>query len=109
MNGTHLIVELRDCQRADFDGQYLLEELEKLAKKAGMTTLKGGYHNFKPQGTTVFLMLEESHASLHTYPEDRYVSLDVYLCGLADPYVVFNGMRELFGSKNFEVVEIDRG
>lgn len=35
---------------------------------------------FDPHGVTSVLVLSESHFTIHTYPEHRYVSMDLYVC-----------------------------
>ena len=39
-------------------------------------------HKFTPQGETIVFILSESHFTLHTYPENRFISLDIYVCNL---------------------------
>lgn len=39
-------------------------------------------HSFTPQGETVVFILSESHFTLHTYPENKYFSLDIYVCNM---------------------------
>lgn len=42
-------------------------------------------HAFAPQGVTGVLLLEESHVSIHTWPEKGYAAVDFYTCGDGDP------------------------
>jgi S-adenosylmethionine decarboxylase len=37
-------------------------------------------HQFVPIGKTVFYVLEESHLSIHTWPESGYLHLDLVTC-----------------------------
>jgi S-adenosylmethionine/arginine decarboxylase-like enzyme len=37
-------------------------------------------HRFEPHGETIVFILAESHFVLHTYPEQNYISLDIYAC-----------------------------
>ncbi len=41
-------------------------------------------HRFKGGGLTGYLLLSESHIAFHTYPEHRYLALDIFSCGGAD-------------------------
>jgi len=45
------------------------------------TVLRVLKHRFVPQGVTVVALLAESHAAVHTYPEDRSYMVDVFTCG----------------------------
>ncbi|MBI1892155.1 MAG: adenosylmethionine decarboxylase [Burkholderiales bacterium] len=88
MNGTHLIA---DCEGCSCDIQLLLdaERLRNWAvhetKSAGLTIVGEKFHAFRtPEGTaagvTCALLLAESHVAIHTWPERRAVTLDVYVC-----------------------------
>lgn len=47
-----------------------------------LTVITKTGHKFEPHGETIVFVLGESHFSLHTYPEHKYVSLDVYVCNM---------------------------
>ena len=38
-------------------------------------------HVFQPSGVTIFVLLAESHASIHTYPALGVAMLDMFTCG----------------------------
>lgn len=46
------------------------------------TVLQVAQHRFSPQGCTVVALLAESHAAVHTYPEERAYMFDVFTCGV---------------------------
>jgi len=52
------------------------------ANAAGATVVDVLYKKFEPQGLTIVLLLEESHLSIHTYPEHGFVAFDCYTCSL---------------------------
>ena len=37
-------------------------------------------HKFDPQGITLITMLSESHISMHTWPENNSVCIDIFSC-----------------------------
>lgn len=45
---------------------------------------------------TGLFLLSESHLSYHTYPESRYISIDVYTCGQHNA-AINEGIAEFFG------------
>ena len=83
MNGLHLIGDLRECR---CDPQLLLESAgarEKclqLVAEAGLTALEANFRGFESGGYTGVVLLAESHVALHTWPERKGVTLDVYVC-----------------------------
>lgn len=46
----------------------------------GVTVLDTFVHEFEPTGFTVVLLLSESHVAIHTWPERRYVHVDMVTC-----------------------------
>lgn len=49
-------------------------------KSAGATVVRSVSHNFPGAGLTCVLILAESHAVLHTWPETATVNLDIFSC-----------------------------
>ncbi len=88
------------------DQTRLTEILEASCIKAGATVLHTAGHAFEPQGVTVFCLLAESHATIHTYPEHGRYLADVFTCGDLDPRDAAQHIREqLDGESNLEVIE----
>lgn len=90
MRGLHLTADLFDC--ADpagllSDGARLQQLCEQLVGDAGLTVVGSRFHAFPPGthgavGWTGVLLLAESHLALHTWPEQRSVTLDVFVCNV---------------------------
>ncbi len=80
--GTHLLLTLRGCTADLLNDKGELELLARSAASAtGATVLQTFTHAFEPQGVTALVVLAESHASLHTYPESQVVFWDCFTCG----------------------------
>jgi S-adenosylmethionine decarboxylase proenzyme len=86
MQGLHLTADLFDCRDAAGlmrDGAALAALCERLATHAGLTVVGRQFHAFAPHGdagVTGVLLLAESHLAVHTWPELRAVTLDVFVC-----------------------------
>jgi S-adenosylmethionine decarboxylase len=81
-NGRHLILDLYDCDPEILDDyQELQRLLEASLVMAKATILRIIGEKFKPQGVTLLALLAESHASIHTWPCERYCAIDLYTCG----------------------------
>ena len=85
--GKHLILDLWN---SDFDNS--IPMLKKLLKKAvllsGATMLHIHLHRFgKDQGISGVAILAESHISVHTWPERRYIAFDIFMCGDTFPEI----------------------
>ena len=78
--GDHVIAEFTGCINLNN-----IDALEKLLRSAaqacGATVLSVTTHQFEPFGMTGIAVLQESHISIHTWPEYGYASIDIYTCG----------------------------
>lgn len=88
MQGLHLTADLHHC-RCDsallVDASALLALCINAVQAAGLQAVNQLVHAFpavdgQPGGVTATVLLAESHLCLHTWPELRAVTLDVYVC-----------------------------
>ena len=86
MIGQHLLADLYDVASDRLvDGGLLADCLDDAARRGGMKPIGPPVlHRFKGGGLTGYLLLSESHIAFHTYPEHRYIALDIFSCGSAD-------------------------
>lgn len=108
--GKHIIIDAFECDSTHLNDISFLEEMcKKAALDANMEILYSYFHQFEPQGVTGVLVLSTSHLSIHSWPEEGYVSLDFYTCGTLEltPQVEFL-IKEL-SSKQAMVYSISRG
>ena len=91
MQGLHLTAELYDCLCAPqrlTDAAGLGDAVTLAVEAAGLTPVGRLCHAFPPTpdgpgGVTATVLLAESHVCVHTWPELRSVTLDVYVCNLS--------------------------
>lgn len=122
MQGLHLTGDLFDCGcSANFLTD--LATLSKLCRdatlEAGLTIVDEKYHVFpdwqgQPGGITGTVLLAESHLAIHTWPERRGVTLDVYVCNFTDDNTakaegLFDTLMVAFRPKSQVVNRINRG
>jgi S-adenosylmethionine decarboxylase proenzyme len=105
-----LLVDLYSCQKGDLnDETAILTLITQAAKKAGATVLQASVHRFSPMGCSVVIILQETHISLHTWPEFGYAALDIFLCGESlDPYDSWEFIKEALQPESFEIQELSR-
>ena len=109
--GTHLLVELRECNPD------IIKSLEKVrnalvsaAKEAKATIVNVSFHEFNPFGISGVVVIAESHLTIHTWPEYAYAAIDIFTCGeLIKPEVAASYLIEQFECKNPSIVEMKRG
>ncbi|MCL5023064.1 MAG: adenosylmethionine decarboxylase [Nitrospirae bacterium] len=109
--GTHLLVELRDCNPAILKSlEEVRDALVSAAKEAKATIIDISFHEFNPFGISGMVVIAESHLSIHTWPEYCYAAVDIFTCGdVIKPEVAAASLIERFESKNPSLVEIKRG
>ena len=81
--GAHLIIDLYGAERLD-DIDHIEAALRRAVNAASATLLHIHLHHFEPNGgVSGVAVLAESHISIHTWPENGYAALDVFMCGKA--------------------------
>ncbi len=107
--GTHLIVDLWGAERLD-DLAHIEAALRDSVEAARATLLHIHLHRFTPHnGISGVAVLAESHISIHTWPENGYAALDVFMCGDAEPHKTIEVLRAAFRPDRLAVEEILRG
>jgi S-adenosylmethionine decarboxylase len=109
--GTHLLIELRDCNPEILNS---IEKVKKIllsaAKEAKATIIDNSFHEFNPFGISGVVVIAESHLSIHTWPEYSYAAVDIFTCGDAiQPELAVSYLVKKFECKNPSIVEIKRG
>ena len=109
--GTHLLVELRDCNREILRSlEQVRDAMVSAAKEASATIVEVSFHEFNPFGISGMVVIAESHLSVHTWPEYSYAAVDIFTCGdVIKPETAAAYLIERFESRNPSIVEMKRG
>lgn len=90
MHGLHLIAELHDCSgdpRLLASAAALRELCTNTCRAFGLTPVGELFHQFDhgavAGGVTGAVVLAESHLAVHTWPELKAVTLDLYVCNFS--------------------------
>lgn len=90
MHGLHLIADLHECRcerRLLSDADALRALCLEVCSTPGLTAVGQVFHQFGnadgPAGATGAVVLAESHLAVHTWPELRAVTLDLYVCNFS--------------------------
>jgi S-adenosylmethionine decarboxylase len=81
----------------------------RAATAGGATVLHEHFHQFSPCGVTGFLLLAESHISVHTWVEEGFAAFDIFTCGPMDTDRVLEVIRSGLKPKHASVRRIVRG
>ena len=78
-------------------------------RRAGATVVQELSHSFPETGLTCVLILSESHAVLHTWPETGTVNIDIFSCSTRlKSLEAIDELSRSFGAKSVTVQEIPR-
>lgn len=79
--GRHLLLNFSGCTADLNDVESIRHDMSRAVEVIGATILSVTEHKFDPEGMSLVMLLAESHASVHTYPEHKACFLDVFTCG----------------------------
>jgi spermidine synthase len=109
--GCHVLAEFHgvDTELAD-DPTRLRAVLRTVLERAGATVCEIVDKRFEPHGVTVLVLLEESHASIHSYPDRGAMFVDVFTCGEhADAELAVELLREELAAADACIRTVLRG
>ena len=109
--GTHIVCELSGCDAAKLtDVDAVRAMMENAARAANASIVTTAFHRFHPQGVSGVVVIEESHLSIHTWPETGYAAMDFYTCGdHTDPWAACEYAAEALDAKTMLTTEVKRG
>ena len=80
----HMTVEFYGCETAILADPRRVELIMlNAAKFSGATVVGSSFHSFAPQGVSGFVIIAESHFSVHAWPEHEYAAVDIFTCGVS--------------------------
>jgi S-adenosylmethionine decarboxylase len=87
-----------------------LTALTSAAVAAGNGHVLDASHVIFPNGAiTLVLILAESHLTIHTWPEEHLIAIDLFSCGAIDGEAVISGLTQRLRLKQVSVRTLDRG
>jgi len=110
--GTHIVAEFHQCRKEVLNDRQALESiLTSGIRECGLTFVSITSHCYDPVGITVIAVISESHVAIHTYPEARHASIDVFTCSphKAITANLLEYLKEAMGPVTTRIAEINRG
>ena len=114
--GPHLMLDGKYCNQEKLCSlPFVYQLLEELPLRMGMTkilppvVLRFKDKWAKTEGVSGFVMIAESHISMHTFPDDDYIFIDIFSCRYFDTQKVMKFLKECFEIKELKVHLIERG
>jgi len=109
--GKHIILDLWGVRPRFLRSRDFVRKLLLNAQQCSGATLKGKkFHKFIPEGVSGYVLIAESHISIHTWPTDGYASVDIYTCGdKAFPQKAADELIKSFVPTGYDIISMERG
>ena len=97
------------------DADAIYKFLDEYPDAIGMTKITPPhvytYVGQKPEdvGVSGFVLIAESHISIHTFPKRRYVNIDVFSCKDFDTQKALGELRAMFALESVRSWTLERG
>lgn len=80
--GSHLLIELYGCNTGSLEVESAVgSAMREAALESEATVVAQSFHEFKPYGVSGAVIIQESHYTIHTWPEHGYAAVDLFYCG----------------------------
>lgn len=110
IRGSHVTADFYGVHKAMLDDEdFLKRHLASAAIHCGATVLQLNSEKFEPSGVTCAHILSESHITCHTYPDQQFIAIDVYTCGMPNPEVAIDILRTVLMPRHYVIKIIERG
>ena len=109
--GDHLLIDLHGCDAEVIGASGQTEAaLLEAAERCGATIIEHHFHQFSPHGVSGMILIAESHLSVHTWPENGFVAVDIFTCGKnMRPEVAIEVLEGAFNAERVNVMKVTRG
>jgi spermidine synthase len=109
--GRHIIAELYNCDIDKInDVSYVEQSMLQAANRSGATVINSTFHHFSPFGVSGVVVIQESHFSIHCWPEYGFASVDIYTCGdVVDPWEAYKYLKNSLHATHGSTIELSRG
>ncbi|QLG47295.1 adenosylmethionine decarboxylase [Costertonia aggregata] len=88
---------------------HIKKTLHAITATLGLEEINEAFKQFEPIGVTGFILLAESHISIHTWPEHNYAAVDVFSCKPFDVGIVTKALKVLLASDEVKANVLERG
>lgn len=109
--GRHIMAEYHGCNPLVIGNRDAVRRLMlECARLMNATIVTDVFHAFNPHGVSGVVVIAESHAAIHTWPERGIASVDIFSCGAnIKPSAALDFLKHEFGAGRRSVMEISRG
>jgi len=109
--GSHLLIELYGCDHSTLEEESSVgTAMREAAERSQATVVAQSFHEFKPWGVSGAVIIQESHYTIHTWPEHGYAAVDLFYCGgTVLVHAAVDVLRERFRPERIKFLVVRRG
>ena len=115
--GLHVTIDASGCDKRKLASQSVVYDvLNNLPAKIGMSKMTLPYvckwldkFSDGTAGMSGVVMIAESHISIHTFPDQDYIFMDIFSCREFDTENAIKYLVGAFGAKKFKTNILKRG
>lgn len=108
--GQHWLIEGYHCDaRLLSDPKAMETILKKTAEIMGANIVTSTFHHFSPLGVSGVVVIQESHLTIHTWPEYAYAAVDIFTCGEIDMEAGVTYLKKALAAEELKIIKIQRG
>lgn len=109
--GSHLLVEMYGCDPRCLESEGDVgRAMHDAARESEATVVAHSFHEFQPYGVSGAVIIQESHYTIHTWPEHGYAAVDLFYCGgTVRVHRALDVLRERFRPERIKFLVVRRG
>jgi S-adenosylmethionine decarboxylase len=109
--GSHLLIEMYGCDGKMLEAEeFVAKAMRDAADSSKATVVEQSFHEFKPYGVSGAVIIQESHYTIHTWPEHRYAAVDLFYCGgTVLVHKAVDVLRDRFKPERIKFLVVRRG
>jgi len=102
VKGLHMLAEIFDCDETVINDLSQLENVVmNVVDENGYTVDNSVFHQYSSKGISGVVIIPRSHMMIHTWPEERYATVDMVTCSdEVDPWAACNSLVKKFGASH---------
>lgn len=113
MFGPHLTLDCYGCRKEKLkDVNFIKSVLENLPEVLGLHKLSPpliNYYHKPTPGVSGFIIISESHISIHTFVEEQFAAIDIFSCKEFDQQKAIDYLVKVFKPEKIEKKFMKRG
>lgn len=108
--GYHYIWDVHGCDAKTISYTPHIDRLlHEIIDQLKLSKVDAAFKQFEPVGVTGFILLEESHISIHTWPEHNFAAVDIFSCKPIEISKVKSFLTEQLSAENVVTSSLKRG